>query len=388
MPLFHWQALTAAGEPLEAVEAGESEVQLIDALRRRGLRVTRVQRELPVTLVTVARAVAPGVRRLLQDLAALRGIGFSVPGALAQLAADPSREPGGLAGELMLVRQAVEAGQPLGEALARVPQRFDVLLCRVLAAGESRGDLDGALRSLIQHLERAERKDPLVSALHRLGWTLLVGVAVLVLAVAVLTPIGGGLLARLEVPPSAVGAALLGLAAGARPLLPWLALATALLGLGGLASLRSLRLRTRLDLLLLRLPGLGPALRLHGALRLARLLALLLAVELPLLPALELAAPRLGNRALASALLGARAQVAQGVDLAGALADAGLLTPLGVALLRGGDLGVALPALAGRCEAEAEALARRARGLARGLGLLVALLVVTGALGLLWPLQR
>ena len=31
MPLFHWHALTAAGEPLEAVEAGDSEVQLIDA---------------------------------------------------------------------------------------------------------------------------------------------------------------------------------------------------------------------------------------------------------------------------------------------------------------------------------------------------------------------
>jgi len=388
MPLFHWQALTAAGEPLEAVEAGESEVQLIDALRRRGLRVTRVQRELPVALVAPARAVAPAVLRLLQELAALRGLGFSVPGSLGQLAADPSRAPGGLAGELMLVRQAVEAGQPLGEALARVPQRFDVLLCRVLAAGEARGDLDGALRSLTRHLEQAEQPDPLASALRRLGWTLLACGVALVLALAVLTPIGGGLLARLDVTPSPVGALLLELGAGSRPLLPWLAVGGALLGLGGLAALRSSRLRTRLDALLLRVPGLGPALRLHGALRLARLLALLLAVELPLLTALELAAPRLGNHALAGALLRTRAQAALGVDLAGALADGGLLPPLGVALLRSADLGAALPALAERCEAEAEVLARRARRLARGLALATGALLVLGALALLWPLQR
>ena len=386
MPLFHWQALSPAGEPLEAVEAGESEVQLIDALRRRGLRVTRVQRELPVVVVTRARAVAPTVRRLLEELATLRALGFSIPNALGQLAADPSREAS-LAGELMLVRQAVEAGQPLGEALARVPQRFDALLCRVLAAGEARGDLDGALRSLTRHLERAEQPEPLASALRRLAWTLLAASVALLLALGVLTPIGGGLLARLNVAPSGVGAALLELAAGLRPLLRWLAVAAALFGLGALATLRSSRLRTRLEALLLRLPGLGPALRLHGALRLARLLALLLAVELPLLTALELAAPRLGNRALAGALLRSRAQVAQGVDLAGALADGGLLTALGVALLRSADLGAAVPALAGRYEADADALARRVRRLTRGVTLVASALLVIGALALLWPLQ-
>lgn len=389
MPLlFHWRALTAAGEPLEGVERGESEVLVIEALRLRGLRVTRVQRELPVAAVASARPVAPAVRRLLQELAMLRGLGFSVPGALAQLAGDPSREPGGLAGELLLVRQAVEAGQSLGEALARVPQRFDVLLCRVLAAGEGRGDLDDALLALTRHLERSERPDPLAAALRRLGWTALASLAALVLALAVLTPLAGGLLARLGVTPSLLGAAVLALADGLAPLWPWLAAGSAVLALGGIAALRGSRLRTRLDALLLRLPGLGPALRLHAALRLARLLALVLAVELPLLTALELAAPRLGNRALASALSRARAQVSQGRDLAEALADAGLLPPLGVAMLRSAELGAALPALAGRCEAEAEVLAHRAGRLARVIAVVTGALIVTGALVLLWPLQR
>ncbi len=389
MPLlFHWRALTTAGEPIEGVERGESEVLVIEALRQRGLRVTRVQRELPVAEVTRARPIAPAVLRCLQELAMLRGLGFSVPGALAQLANDPSRGPGGLAGELLLVRQAVEAGQSLGEALARVPQRFDVLLCRVLAAGESRGDLDEALLALTRYLAQTSRTDPLVAALRRLGWTALGCVAALVLALAVLTPLAGGLLTRLAVTPTIAGAGVLALAAGLAPVWPWLAATAALLVLAGIAALRASLLRTRLDALLLRLPGLGPALRLHAALRLARLLTLVLAVELPLLTALELAAPRLGNRALASTLSRARAQVAQGRDLAEALAEAGLLPPLGVAMLRNTDLGAALPALAGRCEADAEVLAHRARGLSRMVTSITGALVVTGALALLWPLQR
>ena len=388
MPLlFHWRALTTAGEPIEGVERGESEVLVIEALRQRGLRVTRVQRELPVAEVTHARPIAPAVLRCLQELAMLRGLGFSVPGALAQLANDPSRG-GGLAGELLLVRQAVEAGQSLGEALARVPQRFNVLLCRVLAAGESRGDLDEALLALTRYLAQTSRTDPLVAALRRLGWTALGCVAALVLALAVLAPLAGGLLTRLAVTPTIAGAGVLALAAGLAPVWPWLAATAALLVLAGIAALRGSRLRTRLDALLLRLPGLGPALRLHAALRLARLLALVLAVELPLLTALELAAPWLGNRALASALSRARAQVAQGRDLAEALAEAGLLPPLGVAMLRNADLGAALPALAGRCEADADVLAHRARGLSRMVASITGALVVTGALALLWPLQR
>lgn len=390
MPLFHWEALTAAGERTEGAQVGASEVQVIELLRRQGLRVTAVRRELPVAAVALARPVTAAVLRLLRELRALRSLGFSVPAALTRLAADPERERSGLAGELRLVRQAVEAGQPLGEALTRAPQRFDALVCRVLAAGEARGDLDGALRRLTAHLEQAQQPDPLIAALRGVGWTLLAGATALVLALGVLAPIAAGLLARLDLTPSRPGAGLMTLAARLLPLLRWLAVAAAGLGLGGLAALRIPRLRARLDALLLAAPGVGPALRLHGALRLSRLLALLLAVDLPLLAALELAAPRLGNQALAKGLLRARTYVAQGIDLAEGLADARLLPPLAIALVRGGeaagDLGAALPVLAGLCEAEAAQLAGRARTLTRGLRLLVFAALGIGALLLLWPL--
>jgi type II secretory pathway component PulF len=159
-----------------------------------------------------------------------------------------------------------------------------------------------------------------------------------------------------------------------------------LLALGLAAATRTPRLRARLDALALRLPGLGPALRALAALRLARLLALL--VDLPLLAALELCAPRLGNHALGLSLLRARTLVAQGVELPAALADVQLLPPLGLELLRvaeKGERAAALSALVGVCEAAADEQARRARRLARGLQAASAAAIVLAALLLLAP---
>ena len=198
----------------------------------------------------------------------------------------------------------------------------------MLVAGERRGELEVALARLVDHLERSHRRDPLAAGLRRISWTVVGAVLVTAIVLGLVAPAALNLYAHLGVAaprPLAGAVALL-------PGLRWFAAVAALLGLGLAAALRTPRLRARLDALALRLPGLGPALRAQGALRLARLLALL--VDLPLLTALELSAPRLGNHALGLALLRARTLVAQGVELPAALADAQLLPALALELLR------------------------------------------------------
>ncbi len=366
MPLlYHWQALTEAGEPRQGALAGESEVQVIESLRREGLRVTRVLREQAAVELPRIRSHAAALR-LLRELLVLRSVGLGVPAALARLAA--ARKTDTLAGELALVRRAVETGQPLGEALARVPQRFDELVCRVLAAGEARGDLDGALSALVAHLEQSRRPTTLGLAVRRLAGPLAATAVLLMLTLGLLLPAAAGVYMRLGVTLPRGSAALLEVGLGVQPALPWLAAGMLALGLALAWALRTPSLRTRLGTLALQIPGLGPALRLHGGLRLTRLLALLSSVELPLLTALELAAPRLGNQALGLALLRARTHVAQGVDPGTALMDADLLPPVAVELLRGagpGERTTALGALVGLCEVEADDRARRIDRLTR-----------------------
>lgn len=383
--LYHWQGLTNAGEPRQGALAGESEVQVIEQLRRQGLRVTRVMREQAAAELPRARSHAPELR-VLRDLLALRSVGLGAPAALARLAVAHKKSP--LGGELALVRRAVETGRPLGEALARVPERFDELVCLVLAAGEARGDLDDALRRLVRHLERSREPTAPGRAVGRLAWT--VAAAVLgALALALLLAAAAGVYTRLGAQPPPVTAALLTAAVTVDGPLLWIAGVGAAMSLA-LASARRTPLGIRLDLLALRVPGVGPALRLGSRLRLARLLALLSTVELPLLGALELAAPRLGNLALGLALLRARTHVAQGVDPGTALMDADLLPPVAVELLRDagpGERTRALGALVDLCEAEADECARHIGRITRVLQTTLALAFVVCVLLVLGPLR-
>ncbi len=384
MPLYHWQALTHAGEPRQGAFAGESEVQVIEALRRQDLRVTRVQREQAAVELPRVRNHAPELR-LLRELLALRCVGLGVPATLAHVA--EARPAGALAGELALVRRAVEAGQPLGEALARVPERFDALVCRVLAAGEARGDLDGALRRLVAHLEQTRQPSALGLAVRRVVGTVSLACILTIFAVGVLVPAAAGLYTHLGLALPGPSAALLRACVAMQPAMPWLAGGLVVLALVWL--LRTPRLRARLDAWALGMPGLGPALRLRGGLRLTRLLALLSSVEVPLLAALELAAPRLGSPSLGLRLLAARTQVAQGVEPGAALTDAGLLSSVARELLRAdpGERAAALAALVELHEAEADQRARRIDRLARGLQatLVIGVLVIVALV--LMPLR-
>jgi type II secretory pathway component PulF len=380
--LFHWEARTGAGEPRQGSLAGESEVEVIAALRGQGLRVTAVRPEAAQAAVDRDAAVRPEVLRLLRELLALRALGRGVPEALTRLAAGRRGDASGLVGELALVRQAVEAGQPLGEALARAPRRFDDLVCRTLAAGEAAGDLDGALRRLVDHAERAARPSPAVAALRRAAGLALALLIALAATLGVLGPAAAGLYARVGVDPGPVSAALAALGPTLGGWLAALALAAAAtLGLG----------TARVHALALRTPGLGPALRVRAAERLARALALALAAPLPLLAALELAAPRVGNAALAAELRRARALVARGVDPATALADARALPPTAVELVReagaAGDLAAVMPAVAELCAAEAEALAERTGRIGHVLTASLALLLALALAALAWPLR-
>ena len=274
MPLYHWQALTDAGEPRQGALAGDSEVQVIDLLRRQGLRVTRVLREQAAVELPRARSHAPELR-LLRELLALRSVGLGAPAALARLAgAHPNSS---FAGELALVRRAVETGQPLGEALARVPQRFDELVCRVLTAGEARGDLDGTLQRLVAHLEHARRPTAPGVSLRRLAWTTAVALILISLALGLLLPAVTTVSMRLhpEAPPGTV----LRLGVAVQPVLRWFVGIIAALGLALALASRAPPLRARLDAVALHLPGLGSTLRLHASLRLTRLLAAELSLQ-------------------------------------------------------------------------------------------------------------
>ncbi|MCY1056144.1 type II secretion system F family protein [Nannocystis sp. SCPEA4] len=384
MPLFVWEARTSAGEIRGGEQAGIDEVHVIEALRRRGLRVTRVDRSsrrgAPRLAEAPARALLPALRQFL----VLRTAGVGAAEAL-ELGARSSR--GAVARALHAAQLAVESGAGVGEAFAQHPTTFGALAARALGEADARGLFDVTLTALIDQLTAAEAARATVRTagvrVTLAAATLLGGCAALAM---VLIPAAGGLYRRLDLLPTGAAADVLALA-------PWLSLGTAAISAplvltgAALAASRSLRGGA-----LALTAGLSEALRRLALARFARALALLVTAEAPRQLALELAGWEAADRELAEAAQRARVGVAQGGDLGVALAEVGL--PAGFARAvqaadGGGDLPATLRRLAELEEAAAlEWLSARTCRIAQVLYAMFVTLAVTSALALAAPLLR
>lgn len=352
MPIFAWEARSSAdgsGETRRGELSAPSELQVIEALRRQGLRVVRVERRsLRAGGRPVSAADPAALAAALRTLVALRAAGLGASEAL-ELASQ--RGVGEVARALRASQLAVESGAGLGEALGGHPAAFGALGARALASADERGVLDPTLAALCDLLDGAVRvrrearriaARPLVAAIALLAWFAALGVAV--------APAAATVYARLHVAPTAPAARLVAAA-------PYLALGTSILaGALALGAVALLVLAGRRPRGLTPSAGLGQAIRGLALARFARALALLLGAEVSRLAAVELAAWEADDRGLTDAALRARIGLSQGDDLGDALAAAGLpraLTRAIQAAGRGGELPATLRRLADIDEAEA-----------------------------------
>jgi type IV pilus assembly protein PilC len=142
-----------------------------------------------------------------------------------------------------------------------------------------------------------------------------------------------GLGAELPLPTRVV----MGLAVGFRSNLPWMLLVLGIGLVGGWYWFRRDASGAIMDRALLRLPYLGPLMRMYATSQLARTLSTLLAGGLPLLNALEVAAASMGNRAMAKAVGGATGRIREGASLTSALESTHMIESLPLEMVKVGE---------------------------------------------------
>ncbi len=174
-PTYRWKGLDARGMPQQGtLQAPDAELARA-LLRRDGVRVEQLQRQWWSPQRPVARTAITAMTR---QWAALIRAGVSLVPALQMLQRSTTQPA--LARLLDKVRQDVESGQPLSQALAQHPQAFGPLYVSMVHAGESAGILDTMMERLAQTLEKNEKLGSRVRA------ALTYPVVVTVLALAVL----------------------------------------------------------------------------------------------------------------------------------------------------------------------------------------------------------
>jgi general secretion pathway protein F len=337
MPVFEYKALTASGKAVQGLKEAESPKALRVVLKRDGVFLTEVlgeqqqqaqaKRDVNVKRWVEGRVSAEDLAVMTRQLAVLIHAGIPLVESLAALVEQVEHER--LKRVVSDVRQRVNEGSSLADALAAHPGVFTGLFNNMIRAGESSGALDVVLVRLADFTEAQARLRSKIVA------TMIYPVAMLVIGTLVL-----GALFTVVIPK------ITKIFEDTKAVLPWttktlIAFSTfmaswwwAVLLLQGLSIWGFVRWkattagRARWDRFKLTVPVFGRLIRTIAIGRFSRTLATLLKSGVPLLAAMDIVKNVVGNVRLAEVIEQARTSIQEGETIAAPLKRSGEFPPL------------------------------------------------------------
>jgi general secretion pathway protein F len=336
MPVFAYKALSQAGKPVEGLREADSPKSLRTALRRDGLFLTEVVGE------QKAQAASPevNVRRWLggriksddvaimtRQLAVLVGAGIPLVECLSALVEQVEHER--LKRVVSAVKQAVNEGSSLADAMAAHPKAFSSLYVNMIRAGESSGALDVVLVRLADFTEsQARLRAKILGTLTYPAAMLLIGTVIMGILFTVVIPKITKVFEDAQVVLPWTTRALI---AGSSIVHDWwwaLALAAALAVYGMVRWRRTPAGRDRWDAWVLTVPIFGGLVRQVAIARFTRTLATLLRSGVPLLASMDIVKNIVGNTRLSQVIEESRKAIQEGESIAAPLRRSGEFPPL------------------------------------------------------------
>ena len=239
---------------------------------------------------------------------------------------------------LTKVKQKVEAGSTLADALGDHPKVFDTLYVQLVAAGEIGGILDTILNRLAAYIEKAEKlKSKVKGAMVYPSVVLVVAIGVTVVLLLFVTPtfekmfkdFGGAMPAPTQI---------------VIDLSKWLQANGIYLLIAVVGAVFAFRAwiqwpkgRVQWDSFVIRTPLFGPLVRKVAVARFTRTLGTMISSGVPILDALEVVAKTAGNAVVEKAIRYTREKIAEGKTIVQPLGETKVFPPMVVQMIGVGE---------------------------------------------------
>lgn len=346
MPQFEWSGTKKTGETVSGVITAETKDEVAQLLRKQQIIVTKIKEKgkefaLPKFGGSVSTKELAVFTR---QFSVMIDAGLPITQCLEILASQ--QENKFFQKILFTVREDVEAGANLSDALRRHPKVFDDLYCNLVAAGEAGGILDTILQRLSIYIEKnVKLKAAVKSALIYPVVVIVVAVLIVIIIMWKVIPtfasLFAGLGAKLPAPTRVVIA--ISEFLGAWWWLIGLTIAVIIIGLrtyyatpGG---------RYNIDKVMLKLPVLGIVLKKIAVARFCRTLGTLVSSGVPILEGLEITAKTSGNAVVEEAIMKTRKAVEEGKTIVEPLQATGLFPGMVTQMIGVGESTGALDAM-------------------------------------------
>ncbi|OFW57158.1 MAG: hypothetical protein A2133_08995 [Actinobacteria bacterium RBG_16_64_13] len=333
MATYTYTAKRERGTPFIGEVAGTNKAAVVAELRRKGLVVLKLEQkrglpDLSAILESSQRIKTRDKAVFARQFATMINSGLAVLRALYVL--EEQTENARFKKIIASVREDVEAGMPLSDAMVRYPAAFDRLYVAMVRAGEAGGALDATLNRLATQLEKDDSLRRTIKA--AMAYPVLIAVFAVLVMIGMLLfiiPIFSNMYADLggELP------SLTRLMMTLSNLLKhyWFILFPALiLGVWGLKRLKNTEQGRRgWDRFKLKLPmKLGPVIQKIAVARFSRTLATLVGSGVPILQSIEITGKTSGNSVIEESMVDVKESVRSGESIAKPLSRVKVFPPM------------------------------------------------------------
>jgi len=338
MPNYVWKGRNRAGLVQEGVLASDSKDIALASLRRQNIVVTGIrERGREISLTKMGRKVPPKTLAIFtRQFSVMIDAGLPLVQCIEILA--NQQEHKNFQKILLQVRQDVEAGSTLADAMRRHPKAFNNLYVNMIAAGEAGGILDTILQRLSVYIEKAVKlasqvKSALIYPVAVIVIACIVVAVILLKVIPTFAALFTSLGAELPFPTRVVIMASNFLA---RYFIFFvIAIIAAMFGFQRYYA--TYRGRRVVDGLVLKIPVLGMIMRKIAVARFCRTLATLTSSGVPILESLDITARTSGNAIVEDAILEVRKSVEGGKTIIEPLRDSGIFPNMVVQMIGVGE---------------------------------------------------
>ncbi len=329
MPSYEWKGRDRNGSPQSGVLIGDNKESVIAALRRQQIVVTTVKEKgKEIALPKFGGGIKQkNIAVFTRQFSVMIDAGLPLVQCLDILG--QQQENKAFQKVILQVRQDVESGSSLAEALRKHPQAFSDLYVHMVAAGEAGGILDTILQRLANYIEKSVKlKSQVRSALVYPIAVISIAIIVIYIILWKVIPVFATLFESLGTQLPFLTQVIVNVSRFIGSFW-WLIM---LVVFGAIFAIRQYYAtepgRYQIDKLLLKAPVIGMLLRKIAVARFCRTLGTLLSSGVAILESLDITARTSGNAVIEEAILKVRKDVEEGKTLAEPLARTEQFPPM------------------------------------------------------------
>jgi len=339
MAVYVWVAQGRAGEMKKGETEALNEAAVRTQLRRQGLKPTKVK-EKPKDLLEMIpfRGSVKGKDVVIfsRQFSTMISAGLPLIQCLDILASQEQNKA--FARIIRNIKEDIEGGSTLTDALKKYPKVFDDLFINMIAAGEAGGILDTILNRLATYLEKAMKlKRKVKGAMTYPAVVLFVSCAVITLLLVKVVPVFQGIFSGMGRELPFLTQFLIDLSSFITNNALYIVGAMIVAIVALVKFYQTDRGRTLFDRLILKPPVIGPLMRKVAIAKFTRTLSTMISSGVPILDGLEIVSRTAGNKIVERALMETRKNISEGKTIADPLAATSVFPPMVVQMIAVGE---------------------------------------------------